>query len=71
LVGSFPKAIGETFDNLRIESDGTIGSVYFDFRFLQDGKPLNRGVQTWQLVHTEDGWKISAMLYSVMLDDNH
>jgi len=26
-------------------------------------------VETWQVVRESDGWKISAMLYSVTLDD--
>lgn len=70
-VSSAPKAIEETFDNVRIESDGIVGTVYFDYRFLVEGKPTNHGVETWQLVHTDSGWKISAMLYSVILDDIH
>ncbi|WP_430392243.1 nuclear transport factor 2 family protein [Dyella sp. 20L07] len=70
-VGTAPKAIEETFDNVRIETDGTIGTVYFDYHFLMEGKSQNHGVETWQLVHTDDGWKISAMLYSVILDDIH
>lgn len=68
-VGSTPKAIEETFDHVRIETDGTVGIVYFDYQFLTDGKPLNHGVETWQVVHTDDDWKISAMLYSVAMDD--
>lgn len=68
-VGTAPKAIEETFDNVRIETDGIIGTVYFDYQFLAEGKLLNHGVETWQLVHTDNGWKISAMLYSVILDD--
>jgi hypothetical protein len=32
--------------------------------FLIDGKRNNVGSETWQLVHTGDGWKISAMAYS-------
>lgn len=70
-VGSAPKPIEETFDNVRIETDGIVGTVYFNYRFLIDGKPSNHGVETWQVVNTDDGWKISAMLYSVILDDNH
>jgi hypothetical protein len=70
-VGAAPKPIEETFDNVRIETDGTVGTVYFDYRFLEDGKQSNHGVETWQLVHTDQGWKISAMLYSVILDDMH
>lgn len=68
-VGTAPTAIEETFDNVRIETDGTIGTVYFDYKFLADHKVTNHGVETWQLVHTDEGWKISAMLFSVILDD--
>jgi hypothetical protein len=70
-VGTAPKPIEEVFDNVRIETDGTVGTVFFDYRFLADGEQTNHGVETWQLVHTEQGWKISAMLYSVILDDIH
>ena len=70
-VGKATKPIEETFDNVRIETDGTIGTVYFDYVFLESGKPTNHGAETWQLVRTPDGWKISAMLYSVVLDDRH
>lgn len=70
-VGKAGKPIEETFDNVRIETDGSIGTVYFDYVFLESGKPTNHGAETWQLVRTPDGWKISAMLYSVVLDDRH
>jgi hypothetical protein len=65
------KAIEETFDNVRIETDGTVGMVYFDYHFLVNGKPINHGVETWQLARTDKGWKISAMLYSAILDGIH
>jgi hypothetical protein len=65
------KAIEETFDNVRIDTDGTVGTAYFDYRFLVNGRPTNHGVETWQLANTPEGWKISAMLYSVVLDDTH
>lgn len=68
-VGKETKPIEETFDHVRIETDGTIGIVYFDYVFLAAGKPTNHGAETWQLVNTPDGWKISAMLYSVVPDD--
>ena len=68
-VGKATKPIEETFDNVRIETDGSIGTVYFDYTFLASGKPTNHGAETWQLVRTPDGWKISAMLYSIVLDD--
>lgn len=55
----------ERFYNVRIDTNGAVGSVYFDFDFLQDGKVTNRGSETWQMVRGEDGWNIGAMLYSM------
>jgi hypothetical protein len=69
-VGSAPKAIEEVFSNVRIQTDGIVGTVYFDYRFEVDGKATNHGAETWQMVHTDEGWKISAMLYSAIMDDN-
>jgi hypothetical protein len=50
--------------NLQIHSDGTIAAVYFDFVFFIDGKPENRGSETWQLVKGSEGWRIAAITYS-------
>jgi hypothetical protein len=62
-------ALEETFNNVRIETDGTVGTVCFDYRFIKDGKQSNHGMETWQVVRESDSWKISAMLFSVILDD--
>jgi hypothetical protein len=67
-VGSTKHAVEEKFSNVRIQTDGAVGSVYFDYVFLLDGKPTNHGNETWQVIRTDNGWKISAMLYSVILD---
>ncbi|MGH8082101.1 MAG: nuclear transport factor 2 family protein, partial [Lysobacter sp.] len=48
----------ETFANLRIDSDGDIGSVSFDYVYLRDGVASNHGRENWALVRTEQGWKI-------------
>jgi len=64
-VQNSPKPVEERFYNVRIDTNGAVGSVYFDFDFLQDGKVTNRGSETWQMVRGEDGWKIGAMLYSM------
>ncbi|RDS83911.1 nuclear transport factor 2 family protein [Dyella monticola] len=50
--------------NVRILSDGTIASVYFDYVFMVDGKPNNSGSEAWQLVKGENGWRIAAITYS-------
>jgi hypothetical protein len=67
-VASNPARIEEKFSNVRIETDGAVASVYFDFVFLIDGKENNRGAEAWQLVNTGDGWKISALVYSQTID---
>jgi len=63
-VSSSTSALNPQHTNVQIQSDGTIASVYFDFVFLIDGKPENRGSETWQLVKAADGWKIAAITYS-------
>lgn len=55
----------ETFENVKIHADDAIASVHFDYVFLLDGKPTNRGQEAWQLVRTDDGWKIVSLVYSV------
>ena len=50
--------------HVKIHSDGTIASVYFDFVFVIDGKVENHGSETWQLVKGANGWRIVAITYS-------
>jgi hypothetical protein len=59
------KPVEERFSNVRIDTNGAVASVWFDFDFLVDGKVVNRGSESWQMVRAEDGWKISSMLYSM------
>ncbi len=63
-VSQASEPIEERFHNVRINTDGTVASVYFDFEFVAAGKVDNRGAETWQMLRTPDGWKIVAMLYS-------
>jgi ketosteroid isomerase-like protein len=63
-VSTSTSALNPQHTNVQIHTDGTIASVYFDFVFLIDGKPQNRGSETWQLVKAADGWKIAAITYS-------
>jgi hypothetical protein len=59
------KPIEERFYNVRIDTNGAVASVWFDFDFIEDGKVVNRGSESWQMVRAEDGWKISSMLFSM------
>ena len=58
------KPVEERFHDVRIDTNGAVASVCFDFDFLLDGNVTNRGSESWQMVRAEDGWKISSMLYS-------
>ncbi len=55
----------ETFDNIRIDTDGDIASVIFDYEFRSDGKAGNHGKEAWHLVRTDDGWKIVSVIWSM------
>ncbi|WP_242107591.1 nuclear transport factor 2 family protein [Luteimonas aquatica] len=55
----------EKFDNVRIETDGSIASVWFDYSYHSGEKKTNWGKEAWQLVRTDDGWKISSVIWSM------
>jgi hypothetical protein len=63
-VSQSKASIDPQHSNLHIYTDGTIASVYFDYVFMIDGKPENRGNEAWQLVKGENGWRIAAITYS-------
>lgn len=64
LVSTSKSGFNPTHGEIKVSSDGTIASVYFDFVFLIDGKEQNRGSEAWQLVKGSDGWRIAALVYS-------
>lgn len=60
------KTSEETFDNVRIDSDGDVATVTFDYTFLSNGKKTNWGKECWLMVRTEAGWKITTLAYSII-----
>ena len=61
-----PRRSEETFENVRIDTDGDIASVYFDYSFNADGRRTNYGKEAWHLVNTGEGWKIVSVIWSVI-----
>jgi hypothetical protein len=57
----------ETFSNIKIDTDGDVATVSFDYSFLSNGRATNWGRECWLLVRTEGGWKITTLAYSVVL----
>lgn len=60
-----PNRSEEQFRDVRIETDGDVASVFFDYSFLNDGRETNRGKEAWHLLRTEQGWKIASVVWSV------
>ncbi|PTL83421.1 hypothetical protein DAT35_15730 [Vitiosangium sp. GDMCC 1.1324] len=58
----------EKFSNIRIDTDGDVASVYFDYSFHDDGRETNHGKEAWHLVNTEAGWKIVSVVWSERLN---
>lgn len=54
----------ETFSNVRIDSDGEVAQVWFDYSFNIGNYRQNWGKESWQMVRTEAGWKIAAVVWS-------
>lgn len=54
----------ETFSNVRIDTDGEVAQVWFDYSFMVGAYRNNWGKESWQLVRTEAGWKIAAVVWS-------
>lgn len=57
--------VEEKFDRLRIDTNGDIAQVYFDYSFNRGDYQSNWGQEAWQLVRTGDGWKINSVIWSM------
>jgi ketosteroid isomerase-like protein len=63
-VSTTKSTLNPQHSHIKIHTDGTIATAYFDFVFMVDGKVENTGSETWQLVKGPDGWRIAAITYS-------
>jgi hypothetical protein len=59
----------EVFSDVQIDTDGEVASVSFDYVYLVNGKASNRGREKWLLVRTEQGWKITSVVYTIRLPE--
>ena len=59
-----PGQVEETFSNVRIETDGEVAQVWFDYVFMEGRYRSNWGKESWQLVRTGNGWKIASVVWS-------
>ncbi|MFT4928460.1 MAG: hypothetical protein ACI8WB_004579 [Phenylobacterium sp.] len=55
----------KALSSIKIVSDGNIANVYFDYVYYIDDKKNNWGSESWQVMQTLTGWKISSVIYSI------
>lgn len=46
--------------NLQIQTDGEVGTVTWDY-----AAAMGHGQITWTVMHTNEGWKITSIVYSI------
>ena len=49
---------------ITVETDGDVASASQDYRYYYEGNEVGRGRSMWLLVKAENGWKITAVVYS-------
>jgi len=58
------KSSEEKFSNIKIDTDGDVATVGFDYTFLSGEHVVNGGRNCWLLVRTGGGWKITTIAFS-------
>ncbi|HEY0062072.1 MAG TPA: nuclear transport factor 2 family protein [Telluria sp.] len=64
-IANNPVPIEQTIDKVKIDTDGDVAQVWFDYSFIENGYRANWGKQSWQMVRDKDGWKINAVIWSM------
>jgi hypothetical protein len=58
------KSSEEKFSAIKIDTDGDVATVAFDYSFLSGEHVVNGGRECWLLVRTGSGWKITTIAFS-------
>ena len=51
--------------DIKIETDGYLGSVHFSYSDNRNGVKKAFGTEAWDLVKEDSGWKIISVIYTV------
>lgn len=57
----------EKFSDVRVDTDGEVASVSFDYVYIANGVATHSGREKWLLVRTEQGWKVISVVYTIRL----
>jgi hypothetical protein len=63
-----PAASRESFENIKISTDGSVATVHFDYAFYRDDYKSNWGEEGWHLVKTKQGWLINSVIFSMTIN---
>jgi len=51
--------------NVKVQTDGYLASVYFDYSDHKNGKKKAFGTESWSLIRVEQDWKITSVAFTV------
>ena len=60
----------QKFYHVKIQEDGCIAVITFDYSFHTDMKINNRGQESWSLIKANGKWKITSVIFSIELENN-
>lgn len=63
------KAQQEKFYNIRIDTDGSIASITFDYSYLSGDRMMQWGNEKWNLVKINKEWLITDVVFSIHFPD--
>jgi hypothetical protein len=53
------------FENIKIQQDGDVASVYLDYNHYVKGTKVNWGTKSLLLVKSKNGWKMNSVIFSI------
>ncbi len=53
------------FENIKIQQDGDVASVYLDYNHYVKETKVNWGTKSLLLVKAKNGWKINSVIFSI------
>ena len=67
-IGGATTAWAEEFSDVVITPRDGLAVLDASYRFLEDGKVSNHGREVWTLIETPDGWRITSVSWSIIVD---
>ncbi|MEC4048505.1 nuclear transport factor 2 family protein [Flavobacterium sp. SUN046] len=59
----------EKFNNIKIDEDGYVASLSFDYSFWNMKKKINWGKEIWSMIKVNGKWQITSIIFSLEFED--